>query len=56
MPLMPPSPSSPLKNDCIVDNGRINIVLGSSTLHNLWKERTYKPNSHIDFDCIIGNM
>lgn len=36
--------------------GRRRIVLGSSTLHNLWKSKSYKPNFHIDFDCIIGGQ
>ena len=40
--------------NCTLENGRLSIVLGSSTLHNIWKEKTYKPSTHIDFDCIIG--
>ena len=34
--------------------GRRSLVLGSSTLHNIWKVSEYKPNFHVDFDCIIG--
>ena len=34
--------------------GRQNLVLGSSTLHNIWKVSEYRPKFHIDFDCIIG--
>jgi len=34
--------------------GRRSMVLGSSTLHNVWKVPSYKPDFHVDFDCIIG--
>jgi len=36
------------------EKGRRRIVLGASTLHNVWKENTYTPGYHVDFDCIIG--
>jgi len=36
--------------------GRRRVVLGSSTLHNLWKCEAYQPDFHIDFDCIIGGQ
>jgi len=36
------------------DGRRLSVVLGSSTLHNLWRVEQYRPNYHIDFDTIIG--
>ena len=36
--------------------GRRRVVIGSSTLHNIWAEASYKPGYHIDFDCIIGGQ
>ena len=36
--------------------GKRRLVLCSSTLHNIWKEATYRPGFHIDFDCIIGGQ
>ena len=36
--------------------GRRKVVIGSSTLHNIWAEASYKPGYHIDFDCIIGGQ
>jgi len=44
------------KNHEKKEKGRRKIVLGNSTLHNLWKESTYEPGFHIDFDCIIGGQ
>lgn len=35
-------------------DGRLSIVMGSSTLHNIWKSGTFRPKFHIDFDIIIG--
>ena len=29
--------------------------MGSSDLQNLWKAKSFQPECHIDFDCIIGN-
>eukprot|EP00088_Acartia_fossae_P001606 TRINITY_DN10633_c0_g2_i1.p1 TRINITY_DN10633_c0_g2~~TRINITY_DN10633_c0_g2_i1.p1 ORF type:complete len:376 (-),score=56.54 TRINITY_DN10633_c0_g2_i1:243-1370(-) len=36
------------------DSSRLNIVLSSSTLHNVWRSQYYTPDQHIDFDTIIG--
>ena len=36
--------------------GRQRIVLGSSTLAHLWKSNGFNSQSHIDFDCIIGEI
>jgi len=36
------------------EQGKRRVLLGSSTLHNLWKEATFAPGHHVDFDCIIG--
>jgi len=36
------------------ESSRLNVVLSSSTLHNLWKNPSFKPDQHIDFDTIIG--
>jgi len=38
------------------ESGRRKVVIGSSTLHNIWAEAAYKPGYHIDFDCIIGGQ
>ena len=35
---------------------RQRIVLGSSTLAHLWKSNGFNSPSHIDFDCIIGEI
>jgi len=35
-------------------SGRKRVVLGSSTLHNVWKAEEFKPHAHIDFEIIIG--
>ena len=35
---------------------RQRIVLGSSTLAHLWKSNGFNSQSHIDFDCIIGEI
>lgn len=36
--------------------GRRKVMIGSSTLHNIWAEAAYNPGYHIDFDCIIGGQ
>ena len=36
--------------------GRQRVVLGSSTLAHLWKSNGFNSQSHIDFDCIIGEI
>jgi len=36
--------------------GRRRVVLGSSTLHNVWKREAFKPDFHIDFEMIIGGQ
>lgn len=36
------------------ESERLNLVLSSSTVHNLWLSRSYQPEEHIDFDTIIG--
>ena len=38
------------------EQGRRKVVIGSSTLHNIWAEAAYNPGFHIDFDCIIGGQ
>lgn len=38
------------------ERGKRRVVLGSSTLHNIWNESTYRPDFHVDFDCIIGGQ
>jgi len=35
-------------------SGRMRVVLGSSTLHNIWQTQDFRPAAHIDFDTIIG--
>ena len=39
-----------------LESSRLNVVLSSSTLHNLWKNPSFKPDQHIDFDTIIGKF
>lgn len=34
----------------------LNILLGSSTLHNIWKCPTFKTRFRTDYDCIIGGQ
>jgi hypothetical protein len=35
-------------------SSRRRVVMGSSDMHNLWKAKSFQPECHIDFDCIIG--
>jgi hypothetical protein len=40
----------------VVSDGRLSIVMGSSTLANIWKTGSFRPKFHIDFDIIIGKF
>ncbi len=40
----------------VVPDGRLSIVMGSSTLANIWKTGSFRPKFHIDFDIIIGKF
>lgn len=42
------------ENHDITSDEKRKIVMGASSLHNVWKETSYQPGFHIDFDCIIG--
>ena len=49
-------PESICIHSLVLDGRRLSVVLGSSTLHNLWRVEQYRPNYHIDFDTIIGGF
>ena len=36
--------------------GRASLLLGSSTLHNVWLSHNYRPQVHTYHDCIIGGQ
>jgi len=44
-----------IKHISVTDlGGRRRVVIGSSTLHNVWRGEAFRPDSHIDFEMIIG--
>jgi len=46
------------RSDHLKDEQKVRrrVMIGSSTLHNIWAEAAYNPGYHIDFDCIIGGQ
>ena len=44
------------KSSSIKEDNITSILLGSSTLHNVWKSTEYKPKFTTYHDCIIGGQ